>query len=38
MGLEIMSERGAVIGRVGREDHHSKVIFEKILEGGEEMR
>lgn len=33
-----MSERGAVIDRVGREDHHSKVISENILEGSEEMR
>lgn len=38
MGLEIMSERAAVIAGTAREGHPDKTIFEKILEGGEEMR
>ena len=38
IGLEIMFERVAVIDRTAREGHHDKTIFEKILEGGEEVR
>lgn len=36
--IEIVSEKCAVIDRVAREICIDKVIFEKILEGGEEMK
>lgn len=38
MGLEIMFKRVAVIDRTAREGHPDKTKFEKILEGGKEMR